>query len=138
MYNSLLYFDWLHYRLAVCQLYFIHRCRPILPDYLLDFGHVVLGDVCSRTVTVTNTGWFPVSFSIDRASRHQSGFSVELPRVVQLPGSPDHEALDFNVTFDPRGANLGTGIVEVFVPINVSSPFYLASGTSLLLISTYR
>lgn len=94
--------------------------RAILPDYLLDFGHVVLGNVCKRTVNVTNSGWFPVSFSVDRASRHLSGFTVDLPRVVQLPGIPDNEAVDFVVTFDPRGANLDTGVVEVFVPINVS------------------
>jgi hydrocephalus-inducing protein len=99
----------------------VNVCRPVLPDYLLDFGHVVLGKVCTRTVHVTNSGWFPVSFSIDRASRYQSGFTVDLPRVVQLPGAPDHEAVDFVVTFDPRGANLSTGSVEVFVPINVST-----------------
>ena len=97
----------------------IYLRRPILPDYLLDFGHVVLGNVCTKTVHITNIGWFPVSFGIDRASRHQSGFTVELPRVVQLPGAPQHEGVDCIVTFDPRGANLNTGLVEVFVPINV-------------------
>ena len=91
-------------------------CRPSLPDYVLDFGHVVLGQVCTQTVAIANTGWFPVSFSIDRSMRSQSGFSVDLLRVVQLP---EHEAVDCVVTFDPRGANLGIGAVEVVVPISV-------------------
>lgn len=102
--------------------------RPLLPDYLLDFGHVVLGSVYKRTVNVTNTGWFHASFSVDRKSLavlKQSGFVVEIPKVVQLPGAPDHETISFEVTFDPCGANLGVGVAEVCMPINVSFSFYL-------------
>jgi len=51
--------------------------------------------------------------------RSQSGFSIDLARVVQLPGAPEHEAVDCVVTFDPRGANLGIGPVEVIIPISV-------------------
>ena len=94
-------------------------CRPSLPDYVLDFGHVVLGKVCTCTIYITNTGWFPVSFNIDRSARSQSGFSVDLTRVLHLPGAPDHATVDCVVTFDPRGANLGIGPVEVILPINV-------------------
>lgn len=94
-------------------------CRPSLPDYVLDFGHIILGEVCTQTVYITNTGWFPVSFNIGRAVRDQSGFSVDLARVVNLPGAPDHEAVDCTVTFDPRAANLGIGPVEVIIPVNV-------------------
>jgi len=56
--------------------------------------------------------------------RNQFGFSVDLARVYHLPGAPDHETVDCLVTFDPRGANLGTGPVEVIVPINVRSMFH--------------
>lgn len=83
---------------------------------MLDFGHIVLGKVCTQTVNITNVGWFPVSFNIDRSMRSQSGFSVDLLRVVELP---EHEAVDCVVTFDPRGANLSLGPVEVIVPISV-------------------
>jgi hydrocephalus-inducing protein len=100
----------------------VWRCafRPRLPDYVLDFGHVVLGSVRTHVVHATNTGWFPSSFSIPRDFRYQSGFGVELDKVLALPGAPHHETHDFLVTFDPRGANLGLGPVEVMVPINVS------------------
>lgn len=100
----------------------IFTFRPRLPDYLLDFGHVVLGAVCKRTVNVTNTGWFQASFSVDRKSLvtlKQLGFTVEMPKVVQLPGAPDHETISFEVTFDPRGANLEIGEAEAVMPINV-------------------
>uniref|UniRef100_H2YKD6 Uncharacterized protein n=1 Tax=Ciona savignyi TaxID=51511 RepID=H2YKD6_CIOSA len=93
--------------------------RIRLTDYLLDFGYVVLGNVRSHIVRATNTSHYPISFSTDRSTVAHSGFSVELDRVKQLPGAPDHEAVDFKVTFDPRGANLGIGPIEAVVPINV-------------------
>ena len=97
-------------------------CRARLPDYVLDFGHVVLGTVRTHIVRATNTGWFPASFSVDHDHLQLYGFNVELDRVRQLPGAPDHETVDFVISFDPRGANLGLGEVETTVPINVGHP----------------
>jgi len=91
-------------------------CRPVLPAYLLDFGHIVLGTVCTQTVVFSNTGWFPVSFNIERSARSQLGFCVDLARVYHLP---EREAVECLVTFDPRAANLSIGPAEVTVPINV-------------------
>ena len=93
--------------------------RARLPDYVLDFGHVVLGTVRTHVVRATNTGWFPCSFIVDHDGLHVNGFSVELDRVRQLPGAPDHETVDFVISFDPRGANLTLGEVSGLVPINV-------------------
>lgn len=81
---------------------------------------MVLGTVRTHIVRATNTGYFPVSFSADRQALTASGFHVELDRVKQLPGFPDHETVDFRVSFDPRGANVGLGEVVARVPINVS------------------
>ena len=86
----------------------------------MDFGYVVLGTVRTHIVRATNTGYFAASFSVDRASLAGSGFNVELDRVRQLPGYPEHETVDFRVSFDPRGANLGLGGIQAIVPINVS------------------
>ncbi|CAH1779299.1 unnamed protein product [Owenia fusiformis] len=93
--------------------------KPRLPDYLLDFGYVVLGTVRTHIVRATNTGWYPASFSVDHEYLWNSGFNVELNRVRQLPGAPDHETVDFVISFDPRGANLGLGDTETIVPINI-------------------
>ncbi len=51
----------------------------------------------------------------------QAGLSVDLNRVKQLPGAPDHEEVTFNVGFDPRGAKLGLGAMSATIPINVST-----------------
>ncbi|XP_052230840.1 hydrocephalus-inducing protein-like isoform X4 [Dreissena polymorpha] len=93
--------------------------KPKLPEYVLDFGYVVLGDHRQHVVKATNTGWFPVSFQVENENIKHQGFHVELDRVRNLPGSPDYETVDFWVSFDPRGANLGLGPVESYVPINV-------------------
>ncbi|XP_076808093.1 hydrocephalus-inducing protein homolog isoform X2 [Clavelina lepadiformis] len=93
--------------------------RVRLTDYVLDFGYVVLGNVRSHIVRATNTSHSPVSFSADRSGLHNTGFNVELDRVKQLPGHPDHETVDFKITFDPRGVNLWVGPVEAMIPINI-------------------
>lgn len=69
---------------------------------------------------MTNPGPAPVSFSVEHVNLAECGFNVELDRVKQLPGAPDHEPIDFVVSFDPRGANLSLGEVQITVPINVS------------------
>ena len=90
-----------------------------LPDYLLDFGPVILGQVRTHVVRATNTGHMPVSFSIDHENIFQSGFFCELDRVKLLPGFPKHESVDFKFTFDPAGENCELGIHEIRVPINI-------------------
>ena len=94
--------------------------RAQLPEYVLNFGHVILGTVRTHIVRATNTGWFPSSFSVERGYLNKQGFNIELNRIKQLPGAPDHQTVDFIVSFDPRGANLGLGLIETKVPINVS------------------
>ena len=99
-------------------IYIFYRAR--LPDYVLDFGYVVLGTVRTHIIRATNTGFFPASFAVDRSGLSGSGFNVELDKVRHLPGWPEHETVDFRVSFDPRGANLELGDTEALVPINVS------------------
>nr|KAG5712964.1 hypothetical protein BaRGS_021758 [Batillaria attramentaria] len=95
------------------------KIKPRLPEYLLDFGYVVLGTHRTHVVRATNTGWCPVSFKMERGNIHNQGFIVELDRVRNLPGAPDNETVDFVVTFDPRAANLQLGPVEAVVPIHI-------------------
>ena len=89
--------------------------RAQLADYFLDFGHVVAGNTCSQSVTITNNGFFPVSMAVDRSIIVGSGFFLGLDRVRQLP--PD-ESLTFNVTFDPKC--IEQGVHSAIVPFNVS------------------
>ncbi|KAK3085440.1 hypothetical protein FSP39_003318 [Pinctada imbricata] len=96
------------------------KIKPKLPEYLLDFGHVVLGTVRTHVVRATNTGFFPVSLHVEKDNIHHYGFHVELDRIKNLPGHPENETVDFTVSFDPRGANLQLGPVETLVPINTT------------------
>jgi hydrocephalus-inducing protein len=78
-----------------------------------------LGTVRTHVVRATNTGWFPVSFSIVKDHLSNQGFHIELDRCKNLPGAPDHETIDFIVSFDPRGANLSLETVNANIPINI-------------------
>ncbi|XP_063801928.1 hydrocephalus-inducing protein homolog isoform X2 [Pseudophryne corroboree] len=91
--------------------------RADLPEYLLDFGYVILGDVRSHVIKVTNTGHFPVSFQVDRRGLAGTGLTVELDRVKNLPCC---HIETFQVKFDPQGANLNLGPVDILMPIQVS------------------
>ncbi|XP_075045519.1 hydrocephalus-inducing protein homolog [Mixophyes fleayi] len=87
-----------------------------LPEYLLDFGYVILGDVRSHVIKITNTGHSPVSFQVDRRGLAGTGFTVELDRVKNLPCC---HIETFQVKFDPQGANLNLGPVDVLMSIQV-------------------
>ncbi|XP_042303381.1 LOW QUALITY PROTEIN: hydrocephalus-inducing protein homolog [Sceloporus undulatus] len=87
-----------------------------LPEYILDFGYIILGTVRSHIVKITNTSPFPVSFYADRQALQDTGFTSELDRVKNLPFC---ETETFEVLFDPQSANRPLGEVEVILPIKV-------------------
>ncbi|XP_039769505.1 hydrocephalus-inducing protein homolog isoform X2 [Ornithorhynchus anatinus] len=98
-----------------------HRvCRKLvkaqLPEYILDFGYIILGNILTHVVKITNTSQFPVSFQAVRRALHDTGFSTELDRVKNLPYC---EMETFEVKFDPQSANLPVGYTEVLLPIKV-------------------
>ncbi|XP_075290309.1 hydrocephalus-inducing protein homolog isoform X2 [Opisthocomus hoazin] len=88
-----------------------------LPEYVLDFGYVILGSIHTHIVKVTNTGQFLVSFHTNTRVLRDTGFSVELDRVKHLPCC---ETKTFEVHFDPQSANLPLGEVDVLLPIKVA------------------
>ncbi|OON14314.1 hypothetical protein X801_09895 [Opisthorchis viverrini] len=94
-----------------------------LPSYLLDFGVVVFGAVARRVVRTINTGYEPVSFRFDPPSlKHAEhmGFTPSISRIRNLPGAPEHDWIEWEIAFDPKGANVPTGLVETKLMINVS------------------
>uniref|UniRef100_A0A8C8B419 HYDIN protein n=1 Tax=Otus sunia TaxID=257818 RepID=A0A8C8B419_9STRI len=88
-----------------------------LPEYLLDFGYVILGNTPTHVVRITNTGQFPVSFRADRRVLRDTGFSVDLDYVKHLLCC---KTKVFEVRFDPQSANLPLGEVDVLLPIKVA------------------
>nr|XP_004659621.2 hydrocephalus-inducing protein homolog [Jaculus jaculus] len=87
-----------------------------LPPYILDFGYIVLGDVRIHIIKITNTSHFPVSFHAEKQVLHDTGFSIELDRVKNLPYC---ETEIFEVRCDPQGASIPVGNKEVILPIKV-------------------
>lgn len=87
---------------------------------MLDFGYVVCETVREFVFQATNCGYFPVSFVADKQALHNSGFTMYLDRVKNLPGYPEPESLSISVTFDPQSVNVPQGPVNIRVPINVS------------------
>ncbi|XP_065519872.1 hydrocephalus-inducing protein-like, partial [Lathamus discolor] len=94
-------------------------CKEILaelPEYVLDLGYVVPGDIHTHMVKLTNTGHFPASFKADGYVLYNTGFSVCLDLVKRLPCC---ETKTFEVCFDPQSANVPLGKVDVLLPIKV-------------------
>lgn len=94
--------------------------KPVLPDYLLDFGHVILGTVKTHVIRAANMGKILASFEIERQNFSKTGFLVDLEKVKNLP---NEESVEFVITFDPRGANLGLGPTEHLIPLHVNCLF---------------
>ncbi|KAG5451827.1 Hydrocephalus-inducing, partial [Clonorchis sinensis] len=93
-----------------------------LPSYLLDFGVVVFGTVARRVVRTINTGYEPVSFRFEPTSlKHAEhvGFTPSISRIRNLPGAPEHDWIEWEIAFDPKGANVPTGLVETKLMINI-------------------
>ncbi|XP_021264314.1 hydrocephalus-inducing protein homolog isoform X3 [Numida meleagris] len=91
--------------------------RVQLPEYVLDFGYVILSNIYTHIVKITNTGQLPVSFCADGRVLRGTGFTVELDRVTNLPYC---ETETFEVRFDPQGASVPLGAMDVLLPIRVT------------------
>ncbi|KAM9508694.1 hydrocephalus-inducing protein-like isoform 3-T3 [Guaruba guarouba] len=97
----------------------VHRrlLKAELPEYILDFGYVVPGDIHTHIVKITNPGHYPASFHGDGYVLYNTGFSVCLDHVKRLPYC---ETKTFEVCFDPQSASLPLGKVDVLLPIKVT------------------
>lgn len=111
--------------------------RAQLMDYILDFGYVVCDTTPEFVFHATNCGYFPVSFMADKQALYNSGFTINMDRVKNLPGFPDPQSITISVVFDPRSANIPQGPVRTRVPINVSSSLLLLKVRSYIYVSLY-
>ncbi|KAM9854716.1 hydrocephalus-inducing protein homolog [Aulostomus maculatus] len=90
--------------------------KCLLPEYVLDFGHVIPGKVICHTVNITNTGSVDVSFQANCNPLIGTGFTVEYDRVKDLPCG---ETQAFPIKFDPQGAQLQLGHISVVLAIQL-------------------
>ena len=70
--------------------------RPILPDYYLDFGYVVYGNVLRKTLSLTNVRDLPCTVTVGRRALARTGFSVDLSDKIKA--LPEGERVECVVT----------------------------------------
>ena len=95
----------------------------ILAKYVCDFGHVVAGTVRKKKFSVTNTGYLPVTFTIDSGGAGSKGFHLDPEKVKNVP---EGEEIPFKVTFKSKKTRLG--------PICVEVPVFLKDGPAIVII----
>ena len=91
--------------------------KAAVTNYVLDFGHVIMGTTSSHTCQIANIGWFPVSFLADYRPLAGTGFSIDLERVKDFPSE---EQLDFQILFNPASVELSLGPIEAVLPLKVT------------------
>ncbi|XP_025032916.1 hydrocephalus-inducing protein-like, partial [Python bivittatus] len=101
---------------AACQRARRKLVKAQLPEYILDFGYIIMGTIRTHIIKITNTSHFPVSFHADRRDLRDTGFNTELDRVKNLPFC---ETETFEIWFDPQSASCPLGETEVLLPIKV-------------------
>ncbi|KAK7891948.1 hypothetical protein WMY93_023911 [Mugilogobius chulae] len=90
--------------------------KCLLPEYVLDFGSVILGRAPSQTLHISNNGSVTVSLTVNHKVLTCTGFNIEFEKVKNLSCGETHS---FTVMFDPQGAKLPLGSVCVVLPIQV-------------------
>ncbi|CAH8595198.1 unnamed protein product [Heterobilharzia americana] len=76
-----------------------------LPHYLLDFGIVIMGTSVKQCIYAINTSYEPITFRFDTISlskAKQLGFNTNITKIHHLPGYPDYEKLQLEITFDTK------------------------------------
>ncbi|KAJ7536387.1 hypothetical protein O6H91_12G067600 [Diphasiastrum complanatum] len=93
--------------------------KLILNKYMCDFGIVVVGELRTKCIRVTNTGFLPVAFKVDMGAIKGKGFFVEPDQFVSLVASPAHRWVDLRITLRTDLPKFHTGQLEYNVPITI-------------------
>jgi hypothetical protein len=76
----------------------------------INFGIVNIGETTTRTVTVTNAGSGPLTFSASLINGANAGFGISQPATLALgPG----ESTTFEVRFTPNSSNSAGGAIQI-------------------------
>lgn len=68
----------------------VHPFRAQLPEYILDFGYIILGTIRTHIVKITNTSYFPVSFHADKRHLQNTGKGNPLFVSVSRPAHSEN------------------------------------------------
>ncbi|TNN13811.1 Hydrocephalus-inducing protein, partial [Schistosoma japonicum] len=95
-----------------------------LPAYVLDFGVVIDGSIVKQNITAINASYEPISFRIDTASlskAKQLGFNTNITKVHHLPGYPECDELELEITLDTKqiDGQLSGSLIETELIIKI-------------------
>ncbi|ETE57148.1 Hydrocephalus-inducing protein, partial [Ophiophagus hannah] len=134
---------------AACQ-----RARrklvKLLPEYILDFGYIIMGTIRTHIIKITNTGHFPVSFHADRRDLRDTAqvdkhMPMTLRRKMREPKAKPHvfemippygilapgERLNVQVKFAPREEKLYHNILILSISQSTQQLLLNVSGQGL-------
>ena len=120
----------MHSSLPLLSLVLLSLCRPAIPDYFLDFGFVVYGNVLRRSMFLANTGHFPINISVNKKALVGSGFSVDA--TDKIKALPEGERVNFTVTFDPASINCPKQEIMANLPFKVIYSTHICTCMNLL------
>lgn len=95
-----------------------------LPSYVMDFGVVIFGSVVRQCVRAANLGHEPISCRFEPSTvlaASKLGVTPSISAVRQMPVTSESEWIEWEIVFDPKGANLSPGPVETELLINVAN-----------------
>ena len=94
----------------------------LLADYLCDFGNVVKGHQCKRKFKLTNIGHTQLALDFSKgllSHLAKFGITLEPVRVGKLPGYPEWESFELQITLSTAEPAVVLGQTHVLFPIYV-------------------
>lgn len=89
----------------------------------MDFGVVMTGSMITREFYGLNSSSKSINLQFDRSSLQKAanlGFIPNISKIHQLPGSPNHDLVKWEITFDSKVLNQISGSIETELLICVS------------------
>lgn len=73
-----------------------------LSKYVCEFGNLVRGSVKTKTFRIVNTGHSGLVLAFDKRLLNNTGFSITPEKFGRIPGAPNNEAMEVEVTFQSK------------------------------------
>ncbi|KAH7442763.1 hypothetical protein KP509_02G000200 [Ceratopteris richardii] len=93
--------------------------KMILSRYLCDFGNVILGESCQKSICIRNIGVLPVSLKADKAYVKGTGFYFEPDKQLKLPVTSNVKTTEINVILKTDSPKFNPGVIEASIPLCV-------------------
>mmetsp|Transcript_3107 Transcript_3107/g.11897 ORF Transcript_3107/g.11897 Transcript_3107/m.11897 type:complete len:4490 (-) Transcript_3107:1724-15193(-) len=90
-----------------------------LATYICDFGNIIKGMSKKEKFSVTNTGYLPVTISVDKKALAKAGFQVKPNVINQLPAYPNNQSQSFEILFQTKAKSVPVGPFTFNIPLRI-------------------